>query len=529
MKKIKKLLVMIMAMTMVLGLGLTASAAKTTYPDNVRVYGVEAEQGVTVNAYQIISYDTSGKYVPVLPGTITEIQGALNPSADDVLVLSGRTDELGDPVSLILKDDGYYAPATPLAAGTWMIIVEGSNNYIYNPAIVSVSVTADGTEYGELNLDVDNWGPDVWAKKSEPRITKTTLTPNVTGVQYGDILQFQIKAMIPSYAENKENITYKITDTLDGLALVVDAGHPVTAILGGVPDSTLTAAVNNSFINDATNVVEVILADGAGTNDQYIKSNGNKEIVITYFAKVTEEAKFTVNKLTNDAKLTYSTGTDTFAKSEKTEHYTFGIDTTFSGSTVTQDKTGEFIKIDDKGSVSYTENPGDVTVTGGEALSGAKFELHIGTTTGPLFSDASGKTQFETDSDGRLEIVGLDSDVDYYLVEVQAPKGYTINTTPVKVKINANFDNTTGKLTGYSVMIGEGATSATTNYNYKYETGETTVSDQVGNPYGFKNTKLSSLPSTGGIGTTIFTIGGCAIMIAAAALYFASKKKSEEN
>ena len=43
------------------------------------------------------------------------------------------------------------------------------------------------------------------------------------------------------------------------------------------------------------------------------------------------------------------------------------------------------------------------------------------------------------------------------------------------------------------------------------------------------DTKLASLPSTGGIGTTIFTIGGCAIMIAAAALYFASKKKSEEN
>ena len=40
------------------------------------------------------------------------------------------------------------------------------------------------------------------------------------------------------------------------------------------------------------------------------------------------------------------------------------------------------------------------------------------------------------------------------------------------------------------------------------------------------NTKLSSLPSTGGIGTTIFTIGGCAIMIIAAGLYFATRRKS---
>ena len=43
------------------------------------------------------------------------------------------------------------------------------------------------------------------------------------------------------------------------------------------------------------------------------------------------------------------------------------------------------------------------------------------------------------------------------------------------------------------------------------------------------NTKLASLPSTGGIGTTIFTIGGCVIMIAAAALFFVNRRKSEEN
>lgn len=40
------------------------------------------------------------------------------------------------------------------------------------------------------------------------------------------------------------------------------------------------------------------------------------------------------------------------------------------------------------------------------------------------------------------------------------------------------------------------------------------------------NTTLSSLPETGGIGTTIFTIGGCVIMIAAAGLFFASRRKS---
>ena len=41
------------------------------------------------------------------------------------------------------------------------------------------------------------------------------------------------------------------------------------------------------------------------------------------------------------------------------------------------------------------------------------------------------------------------------------------------------------------------------------------------------DTKLVHLPSTGGIGTTMFTIGGCGIMIAAAYLFFASRRKEE--
>ncbi len=44
-----------------------------------------------------------------------------------------------------------------------------------------------------------------------------------------------------------------------------------------------------------------------------------------------------------------------------------------------------------------------------------------------------------------------------------------------------------------------------------------------------QNTKISALPSTGGIGTTIFTIAGCVIMIAAAGLFFASRKKSDNK
>ena len=54
--------------------------------------------------------------------------------------------------------------------------------------------------------------------------------------------------------------------------------------------------------------------------------------------------------------------------------------------------------------------------------------------------------------------------------------------------------------------------------------GDAVVDAQVVVPI----TKLNALPSTGGIGTTIFSIGVCVIMIAAAYMFFASRRRDEQ-
>ena len=80
---------------------------------------------------------------------------------------------------------------------------------------------------------------------------------------------------------------------------------------------------------------------------------------------------------------------------------------------------------------------------------------------------------------------GLD-DGEYNIVEEKAPAGYSVVEVPdVTIK---NGDNPV----------------ATAN-----------VADS----------KLHSLPHTGGMGTTLFTIAGCAIMVAAAGFFFASRKR----
>ena len=120
-----------------------------------------------------------------------------------------------------------------------------------------------------------------------------------------------------------------------------------------------------------------------------------------------------------------------------------------------------------------------------------------------------------SDTNGQINFSQLKKGT-YYLKELTAPKGYSVNTHVYTVVIDTTHKND-GKLDSWSVTI-DGKTSTFTLKNEgNWESSK--------NPTYIVNTTLSSLPSTGGIGTTIFTIVGCGIMIAAAGLFFASRRK----
>lgn len=108
-----------------------------------------------------------------------------------------------------------------------------------------------------------------------------------------------------------------------------------------------------------------------------------------------------------------------------------------------------------------------------------------------LEGETGATTTMVVANNGTLLIKGLDEGT-YSFQETKAPEGYKL-VTDLK-----------------SATIEDGHTATV-------DAGE------------FVNTKLSALPSTGGIGTTIFTIAGCVIMIAAAGLFFASRKKSDNK
>lgn len=142
--------------------------------------------------------------------------------------------------------------------------------------------------------------------------------------------------------------------------------------------------------------------------------------------------------------------------------------------------------------------------TKAKVLNGAEFQLLKGTTPVSVVKVAAGVYKVALDNEtnatttlvatnGTLQVTGLDEG-SYAFKETKAPEGYKVSPNNKEFTITAN------------------------------ESAEVTVDE-----LSFVNTKLSALPSTGGIGTTIFTIAGCVIMIAAAGLFFASRKKSDNK
>ena len=528
----KKVSAILMAAIMVLSMCTAVFADNTAMKaDHATIKGINAENGITVNAYKIIDYNANGTYSEVLTGTINKAaDGTLEPTAENIEALARRIDDL-QVVPISNKDAAGDYITSDLTPGTWMIIVTGSTTTLYNPAIISAKMDTDGVvKYGTLNFSTDTWTSTdgvTYMKKSEPEIKKTADTVvagnNIKGTQYGDIIKFTIEADVPSYETNKKSIQYSIEDTLDGLSLVTDTPYAPSATVGGKTDTTLTSAVTTAIVKDATSFKVESLGDA------WIVSHRGQKIVITYYARVSSKAKLNIDLNTNTAKLTYSTNDKVQSKTSKTKHYTFGIDTSVVGTTETgtPNKTGEFVKINQNGEVGYDEKTGEVTkTTETELLSGAEFQLHIGKPDGELFTDARGNSTFTTDASGKLEINGLDSDVVYYLVETKAPTGYKLVSTPIEVKINASFEGDT--LTGYDVVIG----GKTTHYEYNENAGTVKLvndKDHPSNPYGFKNTKISELPSTGGMGTYLFTIIGVVVMAVAAGAFFISRRRGSEE
>ena len=118
-----------------------------------------------------------------------------------------------------------------------------------------------------------------------------------------------------------------------------------------------------------------------------------------------------------------------------------------------------------------------------------------------------------TDENGKMSVSGLDAGT-YYLTECVAPDGYNLLDEDVKITITAAY-SADGKITNLSVTVGDETSEGTKGDGGEF-TGELEVT--------VKNFSGIELPSTGGMGTTIFyTLGG--LLAVGAAVFLVTKKR----
>ena len=292
-----------------------------------------------------------------------------------------------------------------------------------------------------------------------------------TSVEVGQTVNYTIKGKVPDYTGFK-TYTYLITDTMSkGLTFKKD----VKVTVDGT--DVTTACTPTYDVEKNANKFTVSIP---------VKSYPiGKEILVTYSAVVNENAVAVVS--TNEAKLTYSnnptTGETKDSQPQKKEVYSAKI-------VIDKFETGkqDTVKLEGAEFVLYKEETIENTKT-------TKYYKWNDTDQKVEWvTTQADATTVRTDNKGAASFKGL-ADGTYQLVETKAPAGYNQLTGPQEVKV-------------------AGSTTDTTKLS---------VEAKVANSAG------TLLPSTGGMGTTIFYVLGAVLVVGAGVLLVTKKRMSQSD
>lgn len=507
MKSLKRLLVLFVtvAMMMTMCLPMMAKAAKGedgivgTKDDTgiITVKGVDQEgKNITVYAVPIVTakYDNNNNFDGY--ENIYDLNDIENPTADELADIASKV-SVTDDQKMTLQNDGSYTKE--VAIGMYLVLVKGADVTVYNPAVVSVNYTnKDGNN--DIASSEVTMGETTLKKSKTPGVDKvitgaTNKTQNGKGssVNIGDKVDYKVTVKpVPAYTG--KHPVLNVVDTLSkGLTynkdLVVTADG--TKLKVG-EDYTLEVKGQEITVN--------FVVDGKYTLNSY----AGKAVDITYSATLNKDAVINGDN-NNDVVLNYTkdskTEGDNGKDEKKTYTYTFDIDGATTGTDKVITKVGEGT-VDEKG------------------LDGATFALYTDKDCKNVYSNTTGSyDKIISSNGGKLHVTGLAAGT-YYLQEKSAPEGYSVNTHVFTVVIKANY-NDNGTLKDWSYTI-DGKEVLTVNHDV--EKGTNTPN---GDGATIKNTKLSQLPSTGGMGTYIFTIVGVVIMVVAAGFLFLRRKESK--
>lgn len=402
-----------------------------------------------------------------------------NPNDKKGKEMDGFATKYANALKAVYNDMDATAPATAVSSpisitgGVGVYFVKGyEEGYTYNPMAAYIKF---GTYNTETGVPGDPEDASIDAKRIKQSITKSADSANrVTSI--GKTEGFHIDSEIPFIPITDTNRKYMLSDTISGATYTTvtteDENNGKVALT--VTIGSGSAAETRTFYGTVTNNEngsQSMSADLSSLLDN--NAYANKSVRIAYTALVTKV------KVGNDAAM---------GDGENTGTTKFGSDheELFTGSLIM---------------TKYDQNED-------KKLAGAGFKVKKGDATLKFANESdgvytldltNGEEEVFTGPDGTVTVKGLDCG-NYTMTETTAPNGYSLNKD----------------VKAFEIKLVAGKTAAE-----KQE-------DVVNGVNSIKDSKLSALPSTGGIGTTIFTIAGCLIMVTAAGLFFASRKRTNK-
>ena len=498
MKHTKKLASLLLALALAFALAVPAFAEGETGSITIN----DAVVGQTYTIYQILdleSYNASANAYAYKATTAWNT--FINSDA-----IKGTYVEV-DAQGYVTWKDGADAAAFAKAAQKY-----AKDNSIANQGSVTATTTTvsfTGLDLGYYLVDttlgtlcsLDTTNPNVTMeeKNEVPVNVKTVEEDSKTGndawgetndADIGQTVNFKSTITAQAGAEN-----YVFHDTMS-------AGLNYTGVTGITLNDTTVDASNYTVVTEG-------LTDGCTFEVRFTQAfcdtlKANDQIVISYTATLNENAKVGLEGNPNTSKLSYGDSSNTkYTPDSQTKTYTWDVDVfkyTMNGETETALAGAKFtLRKNADGSnpialVRLKDDKGNDTNTYRVAKTGE---------TGTV-------TEITTDTTGKFTIQGLDADT-YYLTETAAPAGYNKLAAPIKVMIDNNGNVTYATKTTADGEYGS-AVAADASLGIK-------VLNQTG----------AELPSTGGMGTTLFYVLGGVLVVGAVVLLITKKRMGAEQ
>ncbi len=567
---LRKLSALLLTLVLAISLAPAALAAPTVADTDITFDGVMA--GDTVTAYRMVEYSgdySSFTYHPAFKTFLEGKKGAATGTLDAWFsalasdVLSGYLTEYTEKVQAGTADlptanvegtvaAGATSTTLDLAPGFYLVLTRTTtaNSLVYTPVAVfarvmgdhSVKVHAGGTELptaASYTITMKSQPAPVIVKKVRNNYSDLVsgihyqpTTSSSVGTYHG--LDFVIQVRIPNYAGDPHFSTLTIKDTLENVALTQDdptnpfkvvsihrTYDPGTGFFGGNLNTALKTTT--SSIGAYTGGKQDIVLD---LDYDLLKNTtaGATETVfyIQYHARLQKDAIDTNTTLDAAAGTTTNMGKNTAAL-------------TYKLATAPTEKTTDPVST----SVYTYSFKLEKKDADGNALTGAKFRLYSDdtmTTEVKLTQDAAGfyypadygvaGVEIDTDTGSSFLIKGLEQGT-YYLKETATKAGFYLPKGVFEIVLTGDGNGTsprilTGKLAAASTFT---ATDAADNTLIGTVSVDGTAVNQL--DIVLKNSSQPILPSTGGMGTALFTFGGVALMVLAAGLTIYMRKRKE--